>query len=96
MGHHGSARGERLFEQLGENYLISSLSFKPYSCCLLIHPAIEAFLKICNRHQLVPDNIKQVTVGVSKLSASQVGSIIIPEDELGAQFTKLYAFSIAH
>lgn len=91
----GSARPERLFEQLGGNYLISSLSFKPLSCCLLIHPAIEAFLKICDLYQLVPANIKQVRVGFSTLSASHVGSITIPEDELGAQFCTSFMLALS-
>jgi 2-methylcitrate dehydratase PrpD len=91
----GSACPERLFEQLGEHYLISSLMFKAYSCCLLIHPALEAFLTLCTRYQLVPDKIKQVTVGYSKLSASHVGSIIIPDDELGAQFSTSFMLALS-
>ncbi len=86
---------ERLFEQLGESYLLSSISFKPFSCCLLIHPAIEAFLKICNRSRLAPKNINHITVGFSKLSASHVGSITIPEDELGAQFSTSFMLALS-
>jgi 2-methylcitrate dehydratase PrpD len=91
----GLAFPERLFEQLGESYLLSSISFKPFSCCLLIHPAIEAFLKICNRYRLVPENINHITVGFSKLSASHVGSITIPEDELGAQFSTSFMLALS-
>jgi 2-methylcitrate dehydratase PrpD len=92
----GFAYPERLFDQLGKEYLLSSLQFKQFSCCLLIHPAINAFLDICHRHHLTATDIKQVTVGLSKQSTSHVGSIIIPEDELGAQFSTSFmlAFSL--
>lgn len=92
----GSACPERLFDQLGENYLLHSLLFKQFSCCLLIHPAIEAFLEICHGHQLTVKDIKHVKVGLSKQSAAHVGSIIIPEDDLGAQFSTSFmlAFSL--
>jgi len=87
---------ERLFEQWGERYLLSSLIFKQYSCCLLIHPAIEAFLEICHEHQFTAKDIKQVNVGLSKQSTAHVGSIGIPEDVLGAQFSTSFmlAFSL--
>jgi 2-methylcitrate dehydratase PrpD len=93
---HGFFYPERLFDQLGKRYLLSSLMFKKYSCCLLIHPAIEAFLEICNRYQLTAENIQAVTIGLSKQSTSHVGSITIPEDELGAQFSTSFmlAFSL--
>ena len=91
----GLASPERLFTQLGEHYLLSSISFKPFSCCLLIHPAIEAFLNICKQHQIAAKNINHVTVGFSKLSASHVGSITIPKDELGAQFSTSFMLALS-
>lgn len=78
---------DRLLDKLGNHYLLSSLIFKQFSCCLLIHPAIEAFLGICYKYRLTGDDIKQVKVGLSRQSIAHVGSIIIPEDELGAQFS---------
>jgi 2-methylcitrate dehydratase PrpD len=91
----GAAHPERLLDKLGERFLLSSLQFKSFSCCLLIHPAIEAVMKICNAYQLKGEDVESVSVGYSQFSTSHVGSIIIPKDELGAQFSTSFMLALS-
>lgn len=91
----GRAFPDRLFDQIGERYLLSTLMFKPYNCCYLIHPAIQTFLTLCQTHDLSANNIKTAAVGLSKFSVSHAGTIIIPKDELGAQFSTSFTLALA-
>lgn len=91
----GKAVPERLFENIGQDYLFSTLLFKPYNCCYLIHPAIEGFLKLCKKHKLQPDDIISVNVGYSEFSVSHAGKIIIPHDPLGAQFSTAFTLALS-
>ncbi len=91
----GNAFPERLFDQLGEKYMLATLMFKPYNCCYLIHPAIECFLHICNLHHLSAEDIATVSVGLSKFSISHAGKIILPEDLLGAQFSTSFTLALS-
>ncbi len=86
---------ERLLEKIGENYLLDTLSFKPYNCCYLIHPAIEGFLKICHDNKLKPADIIKVVVGYSNFSISHAGSITQPKDVLGAQFSTSFTLALS-
>lgn len=91
----GKAFPERLFDQLGQKYLLQTIMFKPYNCCYLIHPAIEAFLDICSKNTLAEEDIASVAVGLSKFSVSHVGKISIPTDELGAQFSTSFTLALS-
>lgn len=91
----GKAFPERLFDQIGERYMLTTLMFKPYNCCYLIHPAIETFLKLCRENNITADNIESVTVGYSNFSISHAGKIIVPKDELGAQFSTSFTLALS-
>lgn len=91
----GKAFPERLFNQIGEHYMLTTLMFKPYNCCYLIHPAIEAFLKLCKENNLSENDIEHVSVGYSDFSISHAGKIIIPTDELGAQFSTSFTLALS-
>ncbi len=91
----GKAFPERLFDQIGEKYMLATLMFKPFNCCYLIHPAIQAFLEICSAHHLSPKDLQSVDVGLSTFSISHAGKIVIPKDELGAQFSTHFTLALA-
>lgn len=86
---------DRLFDQIGEKYLLQTIMFKPYNCCYLIHPAIETFLALCSKNNLSAENIASVRVGLSQFSISHVGKISIPTDELGAQFSTSFTLALS-
>lgn len=67
----GTGKGDikRVTNELGKTFMLDTLSFKPYNCCYLIHPAIEGFLQLCNENQITSsDEIQNVEVGGFPLS----------------------------
>lgn len=79
---------------LGSEYVLPETSIKGYSCCHLIHPALQALTAIRNDHPFEPDDVEQILVYTqSEASIHHVGSIKSPADILGAQFSM--SFSIA-
>ncbi|MDF1760380.1 MAG: MmgE/PrpD family protein [Coxiellaceae bacterium] len=91
----GEAVPERLFGGLGEHYMLDTLMFKPYNCCYLIHPAIEGFLKLTADNGIAAEDIAEVTVGLSDFSRSHAGTITVPHDELGAQFSTSFTLALS-
>jgi 2-methylcitrate dehydratase PrpD len=47
---------------LGRQYEILNLYFKPYACCRWSQPAVAGALKIASRHDLSPDEIARINV----------------------------------
>ena len=94
----GKAFPEKLIPSEDEHWLLETLMFKPYNCCYLIHPAIEVFINQCHKHQLTPEDIVRVDVGLSEFSLSHAGTIREPKDALGAQFSTHFtlALSLVH
>ena len=83
---------ERLTSDLGGMWTLQHVLFKPYCCCAIIHPAIDATRNILDRHSIGPDEIKSIEVGYPKGSHHHA-AITDPKDILGMQFST--AFSLA-
>jgi len=47
---------------LGENFEVMNLYFKPYPCCRWAHPAIDACTDTMQKYGIKPDDIEQVTI----------------------------------
>ncbi len=84
----------RLTDGLGTHYHLLDNALKPYSCCHLIHAAFDALDNARDKEPLAPEQIKSITVYTnSEPILSHIGSILEPNDILGAQFS--LPFSIA-
>ena len=51
---------------LGKNYEVMNLYFKPYPCCRWAHPAIDACLSVMKKENISASNIKKVTIKTFK------------------------------
>lgn len=61
-----TAHPEKLCDGLGETYEILNTGFKPYACCRLAHPPIDAILEIFKDYgPLKPQQIRNITVKTS-------------------------------
>ena len=81
-------------DELGKKWHLLDNGLKPYSCCHLIHAVFDALDNIRDETPLRPEDIKAVRVATnSEPILSHIGSIIEPEDILGAQFS--LPFSVA-
>src|SRR5690606_15064465 len=59
------------------------------------HPAIQAFLEVCQKERISAGDIESVSVGMSAFSISHAGKIVIPDDELGAQFSTSFTLALS-
>jgi 2-methylcitrate dehydratase PrpD len=85
----------RLTEGLGTRYHLLDNALKPYSCCHLIHAAFDALDNLRDREPLRPEQVKSMTVYTnSEQILSHIGSIIEPEDILGAQFSLPFSMAM--
>lgn len=85
----------RLTDGLGSHYHLLDNALKPYSCCHLIHAAFDALDKARDREPLTADQVRQITVYTnSEPILSHIGSIIEPEDILGAQFSLPFSMAM--
>jgi 2-methylcitrate dehydratase PrpD len=64
--HRGEYDPEALTENLGERYHVVDLSFKPYPCCRLTHPSIDATLALVKDHKIKAEDIEVVAISVGK------------------------------
>ena len=95
-------RGEydsKPIDELGVSYEIPYVSFKPYSCCRLTHTAIDATLKLKEKYNLKPDDIKKVLVGVNRqaynANAQPIEIKRKPRNIVDAQFSIPYVVACA-
>ena len=85
----------RITAGLGRDWLMLQTAFKPYNCCYVIHAPLEAFLAICDKHGIKPEDIEKVAVGHSAFGVDHVGAMRHPENAVAAQFSCNYMLAIA-
>ena len=86
-------RPERLTSDLGKKWTILHVLFKPYSCCAVIHPAIDGVRKLVTAHDLGAGDIESIEVGYPEGSYDH-SAITSPKDLLGMQFSTSYSLAL--
>jgi 2-methylcitrate dehydratase PrpD len=84
---------ERLTSDLGAMWTLDHVLFKPYCCCAIIHPAIDALKKIIAERGVTAGDIKSIEVGYPKGSHHHA-AITSPKDILGMQFSTSYSLGL--
>jgi 2-methylcitrate dehydratase PrpD len=83
-----------LTKGLGEHYLLTETSIKAYSCCHLIHQALDAIKDLRVERDFAADEVETITIYTQNpASIPHVGAIKDPVDVLAAQFS--ISFSVA-
>lgn len=77
---------EKLTLNLGKDYLISEIGFKPYAACRYTHSSLEATAKIMAKHSIDVDKIKRVEVNTSSQPVEDFAANK-PTNILDAQFS---------
>jgi len=73
-----------LTRDLGSDWRIMRVSFKPYPCCRFLHAAVDGVRSILSEHDLGPGEIDEITVA----SVSHVGTFMNrPLEPLDGQFS---------
>ncbi|MFC1974408.1 MmgE/PrpD family protein [Chloroflexota bacterium] len=85
---------EKITANLGKEFIVPEVSYKPYCCCGAIHAPIEAVSKITKEHRIEPDKIEEIFVGTNRVAIHHVGIIREPKDVLGAQFSLPFSLAL--
>lgn len=80
-------------DDLGENWEIMKLYFKPYTCCRWGHPAIDACIGLLNEHGITYEDIEHVKIKTF-YKATQL-SKIVPKTADEAQYNIAYPVAAA-
>lgn len=79
---------------LGQDWEIDYIQFKPFGCAGVLHSAITTAKKMVTEKNILPEQIKKITIYTSKKIleeyASPRESKIKPENMVGAQFSLQY------
>ncbi len=80
-------------DDLGTNYEVMNLYFKPYMCCRWAHPAIDACIGLLNKYNLSYTDIEKVTIHT--FHRATLLSKIIPQTVDEAQYNIAYPVAAA-
>lgn len=80
---------------LGSEWLTMETAIKSYSCCYLIHPALDALRALRAEHPFAAADVAGIDVHTDSAAlVHHVGVISEPQDILGAQFSMGFALSL--
>ncbi len=86
---------EKVTAGLGERFLITEVSVKPYSCCRSMHPGIDAALMLRRNHDIDPARINRIAIGTYEVAVQQCGFTNRPRNTAEAQFSLPYGVAVA-
>ena len=81
-------------DRLGQTYEISSNTYKPFACGIVIHPAIDACIQLRNANKLVPEQIERMELYVNRLVETLTGKTT-PQSGLEGKFSVYHAAAVA-
>lgn len=88
---------DRAVDGLGDGYEITNTGLKPYPLCRFMHPAIDGLIDLVDEHDVAPDDVISIEVGMSTSGANIVGDPTnqIPESVVEAQFSMPFGAMLA-
>jgi 2-methylcitrate dehydratase PrpD len=86
----GDYNPKHLTAELGKHFAAVDLTFKPYPCCRNCHPFIDATLALAVEHDIVADNVGEISVRCGEVAISLCEPIDVkrkPRVLVDAQFS---------
>jgi len=81
-------------EDLGKDWDINYIQFKPFGCAGVLHSAVTAAKKLAADTKLLPEKVKKITISTSNKILEEYASPrekkIKPQNMVGAQFSLQY------
>jgi 2-methylcitrate dehydratase PrpD len=97
--HTGAPARAALLAGLGEHLEIMKVAIKPYGCCRYNHGLIDGMLQLRTEHELRPDEVAAIRLGVLSAGAPLVAEPIArkrnPRNVVDAQFSAPFAAALA-
>jgi 2-methylcitrate dehydratase PrpD len=85
---------EKIVADLGSDFAIERVYFKPYSCCRWSHSAVDALLGLLAEHDIDPKEIHKVDVYTFG-RALRLNNSVNPDSLEGAQYSVPFALAVA-
>jgi 2-methylcitrate dehydratase PrpD len=88
---------DRATAGLGGGFEIDRTGLKPYPLCRFVHPAVDGLLKMVETHDVAPEDVTSVRVGMSSAGYGIVGEPedAYPQSIVDAQFSMPFAAMLA-
>ncbi len=97
-GYSDDAHPDKAVSGLGSTYETMKIGVKPYPSCRYTHAALDAIIAMRREHNLTPDQIKRVEVGLHRNGITLTGDAATkrhPRSIVGGQFSMFFTGAVA-
>lgn len=97
-GYSDDAHPEKAVAGLGSIYETMKIGVKPYPSCRYTHAAIDALIAMRREHNLTPDQVKRVEIGLHRNGITLTGDAATkrrPDSIVGGQFSMFFTGAVA-
>lgn len=84
----------RLTEDLGRVWETAKVGYKPHACVTSIHSALDAFAHLLREHQLTPDDVSAVDIGMSPMTYTHCAWEYKAQGVTAAQMNLYYGIAV--
>jgi len=98
VGYSDDAHPDKATAGLGATYETMKIGVKPYPSCRYTHAAIDAIIAMRREHNLTPDQIKRVEIGLHRNGITLTGDAATkrhPRSVVGGQFSMFFTGAVA-
>jgi 2-methylcitrate dehydratase PrpD len=98
VGYSDNAHPEKVTADLGKVYETMRIGIKPYPSCRYTHAALDALIAMRREHNLTPDQIKRVEIGLHRNGITLTGDAATkrhPTSVVGGQFSMFFTGAVA-
>ena len=98
VGYSDDAHPDKAVAGLGKIYETMKIGVKPYPSCRYTHAALDALIAMRREHNLTPDQIKRVEIGLHRNGITLTGDAATkrhPTSIVGGQFSMFFTGAVA-
>jgi 2-methylcitrate dehydratase PrpD len=98
VGYSDNAHPDKAVSSLGTSYETMKIGVKPYPSCRYTHAALDAIIAMRREHNLTPDQIRRVEVGLHRNGITLTGDAATkrhPRSIVGGQFSMFFTGAVA-
>jgi 2-methylcitrate dehydratase PrpD len=98
VGYSDNAHPEKAVADLGSVYETMKIGIKPYPSCRYTHAAIDALVAMRREHNLTPEQVKRVEIGLHRNGITLTGDAATkrhPTSIVGGQFSMFFTGALA-
>src|ERR1700756_1813075 len=98
VGYSDHAHPDKAVAGLGSSYETMKIGVKPYPSCRYTHAAIDAIIAMRREHNLTPDQVRKVEVGLHRNGITLTGDAATkrhPTSIVGGQFSMFFTRAVA-